>query len=291
MTNCLNGLINQTFPHFNIIVVDDNGKIPVSNTIEKFRTKLSITCLRNSEQKGAAYSRNVALDLINEGIIGLLDDDAVPFSNWVEEALRYFDFHPEISCIVGKINSLNKKSLLSKSRQRIYDDRDRFFKNPTTIEALGSKFKNRYPWNTLPADYISGGNAWIRYMENIRFPNDILWGHDHAFARKIMESGNLIAYDPDLQIYHDHEHRFFHCMIKGFKHGYYSELGKAETRDADKLYKTLSPAWKQLLKKPTREIPLENILEPFHKRIILSFLTFVYYSGVYLAKRKKLKKA
>lgn len=290
---CLLGLVEQNCKEFAVIVVDDFGKIPASEAVKPFENKLDIKVFRNLENRGAAFSRNVGIKNAAPGFLCFLDDDAVPAPDWVLEGQRFLTSHPEISCVVGKILAKRPENLLSKSRQRIYEQRDAHYTNPEVQAELKRSFGSRHPDSCFAADYLSGGNCWFQpgvFSDQIRFPESVLWGHDKILARQVMSAGGLIAYVPQLIIYHDHESRYFATMIKSFQHAYHSEMGNPSKLNKAVFKKIMAPAYLQLLGKYTDMIPPANCEEPLLARAVLASLTAGYCLGTYMARRKKARR-
>jgi glycosyltransferase involved in cell wall biosynthesis len=290
---CLEGLARQSCKDFSVIVVDDAGKIPAAKPVEQFQGKLDIRVIRNVKNSGAAFSRNFGIQNSANGFLCFLDDDAVPADDWVFEGYSYLNSHPEITCIVGRIQAKRPEKLLSKSRQRIYDQRDLYYTDPGVQQKLRQSFGFRHSESCLAADYLSGGNCWFQadvFSDEIRFPESVMWGHDKVLAKQIMAKGKLIAYDPKLIIYHDHEYRYFATMIKSFQHAYFSELGSQSNSPKVSFTEIMAPAFLQLLGKYTDMIPSSNCEEPLPGRAILASLTACYCLGTYLARKKKFSK-
>jgi glycosyltransferase involved in cell wall biosynthesis len=66
--------LNQTYNNIEIIVVDDNSTAAYKKTIESFNDK-RLKYYKNSENKGAPYSRNKGFKLSNGEYLTFLDDD------------------------------------------------------------------------------------------------------------------------------------------------------------------------------------------------------------------------
>lgn len=69
-------VFEQTYKNIEVIVVDDASKDTTSEMIAELQKKYPITYFKNSEVKGACFSRNVAINnATGEFITGMDDDD------------------------------------------------------------------------------------------------------------------------------------------------------------------------------------------------------------------------
>ncbi len=71
---CLKGLLSQEYANFEIIVVDDNSQ---DGTTEVLKRISGIKVIKNNENHGPAYSRNVAIKESTGDILLLIDSDSV----------------------------------------------------------------------------------------------------------------------------------------------------------------------------------------------------------------------
>jgi GT2 family glycosyltransferase len=288
---CLRGLAEQQEAgEFEVLVIDDAGYPEAHAVAREFQAQLAIHVLRRRLRRGAAAARNLAFDEISCGWMGLLDDDATPKSDWVKVACSRLAAWPSVAAMVGRILAVDEVRLLSIARQRIYDQRHACYQSAACQARLLEKFQGRHPAGCLAADYLSGGNMWIRREavgDDIRFPEATLWGHDRAFADRLLAAGRLLAYVPELVIRHHHDPRFIPCLRKGFLHAYYSELGRTDEAQPLSFRDALRPAWCQLLGQPADGIPRANTEQALPGRAALAALTAAYHAGRYLARRKR----
>jgi len=100
LKHALEGLKNQTFRNFETIIVvkpagDETGKI-----LEKYKHDLRIkTILQNDEFVSKAY--NLGLQHAKGEIIAIMDDDSVPYINWLEKHVEAYNRYPKLGGISG----------------------------------------------------------------------------------------------------------------------------------------------------------------------------------------------
>lgn len=91
----LKSLERQTYKNFEVIVVDDNGKLsPFSEEIRRVIrsfNRLNIRYFVNEVNSGAPFSRNVGLTKATGSVIAFLDDDDEWHDNKLEKQLLLFD--------------------------------------------------------------------------------------------------------------------------------------------------------------------------------------------------------
>jgi glycosyltransferase involved in cell wall biosynthesis/GT2 family glycosyltransferase len=87
----LNSLAQQTFPDFEVVVVDQSD--PPVEIPEQFCCQLRINYIHSAE-RGPAMARNKGCKTARGTVVAFTDDDCVPKPSWLEQAARYFDKAP-----------------------------------------------------------------------------------------------------------------------------------------------------------------------------------------------------
>ena len=103
---CLHALQDQSYSknEFEIIVINNDPDDDIPDHLMTFSNVKFIT-----ESKPGSYSaRNAGLRLAKGEIIGFTDSDCVPQKDWIQNAVKYFQDHPECSRIAGNILILQK---------------------------------------------------------------------------------------------------------------------------------------------------------------------------------------
>ena len=83
LREAISSVLNQTFEHFEIIVVDDNAEEPARPVVESFKDNRLHYC-KNDHQKGGAGTRNAGIFRSKGEWIAFLDDDDL----WLPEKLE-----------------------------------------------------------------------------------------------------------------------------------------------------------------------------------------------------------
>jgi len=158
-----------------------------------------------------ARTRNYAASLANGEFLVYLAADAIPVTtNWLRNMVRDFE-DPQVGAVYGKHlpkpgSSLEREETLG----AIYGDK-RLVKEPGTRERLGYKY---YHLSTVNAAIRK--NVW----EKTTFPEDLKVFEDLGIAKKILDGGWKIVYEPEASVYHSHHHTARALFRRYFDIGY-----------------------------------------------------------------------
>ncbi|MBK6647412.1 MAG: glycosyltransferase family 2 protein [Anaerolineales bacterium] len=133
LSRCLSALSNQTCKDFEIIIVD-NGSTDDSLTVLNSWKDSPLTVKRLENNRGFAVANNIGVDIASGKWIVLLNADAYPESNWLENFIKAAKQHPEYNFF--------------SSRQIQYN-------NPHLLDGAGD-------------EYHVSGLAWRRYYNHIK---------------------------------------------------------------------------------------------------------------------------
>ena len=116
--NAINSVINQTYRNIEIIVIDDNSTLENFNILTSLMKKLDfdIIVIRNTENKGACFSRNEGIRAAKGVYICGLDDDDefTPDRIWkLFEFYQSFKEPPSLVCSYSKIINLTTGKILN----------------------------------------------------------------------------------------------------------------------------------------------------------------------------------
>ncbi len=122
---CLRGLARQSYPWYEIVVVDDNSVDDTGQVIDQFCAEhphLVVKRLRNEPQCGANPSRNRGISASSGSYIAFLDDDCIPCPDWIDRLIAAFSSE-RIAAITGRIDDLppsNIYELTFKGTHRVH---------------------------------------------------------------------------------------------------------------------------------------------------------------------------
>ncbi len=84
LKGCLRALAHQDYPtqQFEVIVVDDGSPEPLDEAVDPYRSRLSLTLLRQANA-GPAAARNMGASVARGGYLAFTDDDCRPRADWL----------------------------------------------------------------------------------------------------------------------------------------------------------------------------------------------------------------
>jgi len=114
LTECIDSVINQTYPHWELCIADDNSKkIEVIELIKNYLKKDNrIKCVFRKENGHICKSSNSALKITTGDFIGLLDHDDLLLPNALYETAILLNEDREIDFIYSdedKLSEIEKK--------------------------------------------------------------------------------------------------------------------------------------------------------------------------------------
>lgn len=105
--DALESLKNQTVQkeRFEAIVVNNNSPDETESLVLNYiknHPELKIIYLLEKQQ-GASFARNTGADISNSDLLVFMDDDAIAEPNYLENILNFYEKHPHISGLGGRI--------------------------------------------------------------------------------------------------------------------------------------------------------------------------------------------
>lgn len=89
LIEAVKSVLDQTYKNFELLIVDDCSKEDLY-TDDLFNDK-RITILRNKENHGPSYSRNIALYNAKGEYVAIMDSDDISYPNRFEEQVKYLE--------------------------------------------------------------------------------------------------------------------------------------------------------------------------------------------------------
>lgn len=167
-------VISQSYPNWEWVIVDDNSSDNSKEIIKSFNDS-RIILLENSENKGAAYSRNLALKEAKGRFITFLDSDDLWENNFLEISINYL-INSEETLVYSSYKRVdeNLNKLLDDFISIDYVDYDRILLNCpipmlTAMYDTKSIGKIYFPDVELREDHA----MWINLLRKIKYARSI----------------------------------------------------------------------------------------------------------------------
>ena len=107
---CLSSLMKQTYPETDVILVDNGSKDNSLNIAKKYFPEVRV--IKLSKNYGFAKANNIGLEQAKGEFICLLNNDAFPESNWIEEIVKTIRSYPEAAAIASKMLNYDNREII-----------------------------------------------------------------------------------------------------------------------------------------------------------------------------------
>jgi|SRR5919108_3865437 glycosyltransferase involved in cell wall biosynthesis len=102
LTDAIESVLRQTYPHFEIIVVDDGSTDGTSETASRYP---KLRCIKQQNQ-GLSAARNTGFQSSRGSYLVFLDSDDRLLPNALEAGLKSFKAHPESAFVYGHLRHI-----------------------------------------------------------------------------------------------------------------------------------------------------------------------------------------
>jgi len=103
---CIKSILEQTFPYFELVLVDDSSNDKTQDIISKIKDK-RIRYFRNEKWLGISKSRNLCVKYAKGEYLFFTDGDCVVSRNWIKQGLRFL-IDLEYAGVEGKTYYVSK---------------------------------------------------------------------------------------------------------------------------------------------------------------------------------------
>lgn len=109
LSQAVEAILNQTFPNFEYIIIDDASTDDTPRILAKYAAQdARIFVRRSNKNMGRSISRNYALDLAQGKWIAIFDGDDISHPERLERQLAYLNAHPEVDYMGTGCRYINK---------------------------------------------------------------------------------------------------------------------------------------------------------------------------------------
>jgi len=166
--------LNQTYPHIEIVILDDASDDSSLNVIQSFDS-LKITVIQNNIRQGIAVSRNTLLDHARGAYIAWLDADDTMQEERIDSQVAFMQTHPGID-IAGSWIYTDYPDLPAKKLPLLHHHIKTilWFKNCMIQPSIISKnfYKKEQIWYDTSFDQAAEDyELWLRLINKKTFAN------------------------------------------------------------------------------------------------------------------------
>lgn len=183
LPRCLEGLLAQTLPPDEILVVDD-GSQDSSPQIASSYT--GVTLIRHPANKGLAAARNTAFRSARNEFVASLDADCVPEAAWLAELVKHMA-DLSVAGVGGKLTEGTQRNTADRWRATHLPQHwgERAIRNPKYLFGCNNLFRK-----TVVLD-LGGYNEARRTN-----------GEDTDLSARLLENNFTLVYDPSARATH-----------------------------------------------------------------------------------------
>ena len=125
LKECIESLLNQQYPVYEILIVDDNSEYDVKTFIrETFINNEIIKVFRNDRNEGVAYSRNKLFSLATGDVFAIMDSDDKSTPDRMLREVNYLKSHKRCNVVSSQMIVFDETGILYKTNIR-YPKSDR----------------------------------------------------------------------------------------------------------------------------------------------------------------------
>lgn len=185
LEKCLHALRVQTYPRYEIVVVDDGSTDETVEFLEQFATAhpgLALQVVGNERSVGANVSRNRGIRRAQGTLVAFVDSDCIPAPNWLEKLVAGFS-SPHVAAVTGLVE------------------------DPPPRNVYELAFRGTHRLQPGDAKRLVGGNMCIRRSLLLERPldEDLRWGCDEeGISLWLHAKGCEQKVVPDAVVLHEH---------------------------------------------------------------------------------------
>ena len=103
ITRCLDCLLAQTYPHIEIVVVDNCSSDGSLAILERYAASGQVRVVRSPENRGCPGGRNLGLAEVQGDIVAFMDNDGYASPTWLAEAVRALQADEQVGAVASLV--------------------------------------------------------------------------------------------------------------------------------------------------------------------------------------------
>jgi glycosyltransferase involved in cell wall biosynthesis len=216
----------QKMPAFEIIAIDSGSSDSTLEILQKFRVRVHRIL---KSEFNHARTRNLGATMSSGQYIIFLTQDATPADQcWLEELLRPFR---DLENVVG---TYSKQIPRPHSDLLEVCDIKQSFPNQQEVKSVAGKVRLTRKEFLRLIHFSNSSSAYERQLllQN-PFREDLEMAEDQEWAKRVIEKGFTIVYQPESVVLHSHEHnlheKYLRSMTLGRSFSKFLQLGRRST--------------------------------------------------------------
>lgn len=222
--NCILSILNQTYPHFELILIDDGSMDQSMSICKKFEIKDQRVKVLHQSNQGVSSARNLGILTAKGDYITFVDADDILEKEALEKALCFLiEKNADLvvygwkivnsvdgtisNCILNSTDSKNIKNVIYEILQHY------------------SEYGGGYPWNKMwrRDAIISGGNNFPLFDIELFYFEDLEW-----VIRMLLRIHKVVVYPDCLYSYYIHRESVTHSKDNAERKeiGYHQSINK-----------------------------------------------------------------
>lgn len=193
ITKCLDSLINQTYKHLHIIVVDDGSKDSTYEILTKYSNQHhNIDIYQKNNESNISKTRNFLLTKIQSKYFSFFDADDYAEPNYFYELYSNITAYNADASFCATVRHKPNKNINFQKLNKKINQIMILNQEDCLAEMLSSKMFNGTVYSKL---------FKTEAIKNINFNSEIHYGEDLDFCYKLIENIKKIVYTPK-KLYH-----------------------------------------------------------------------------------------
>ena len=117
LEECLNSLKNQTYPHYEVVIVDNCS---TDSSIEFIRTRFPwVRIIALDKNYGPAEGYNIAIGMVDSEYVALLNNDTWVEPNWLSELVKAMEQDDAIAVCGSKVMLYGQDGIINSAGEKI----------------------------------------------------------------------------------------------------------------------------------------------------------------------------
>ena len=197
LREAIESVLNQTFPDFELIVLDDGSTNADIERIVKSYSDDRIRFYKNERNTGISAARNRMVDLARGEYLAVIDHDDVSLPRRFEKQVAYLDAHPDTGVVGGQAEFIPagkvKKRPVDNESIKILLMRQCAIFHPScmirksVLEKTGVRYEKRF----FPAEDYALFCRLIRHTDFYNIPDVLLLYRKHKTNTSAVQSEKI----------------------------------------------------------------------------------------------------